>query len=181
MARRHHRRHHYEHHHRHHRRNPDVNIMGLDAVDTMVKAGGLALTQFVDQQLVLPLAQNFIRTNPASLAGKGLDVATTIVSATVAREGVGLLSRKYGEDVFIGGGILAGGKALAALSGGAISLSAAYTGPGSGFRLGGMGAGAPAARPAVGGAVAAPAIAALPPGGQANYPRPATVDSDVGL
>lgn len=190
------RRHHYR-----YRRNPGELgfVAGIDVADTLVKAAGLSLTQFVDQQFAFPLVSNVAKLSTSNMTGKLADVGTTVVSAVVAREVVGLFSREYADDIFAGGAILAGGKALGAVSGGAISLTATYPPALGRFGLPGMaGAGAaPAAMTAAatgaaagtggtivsgsGSGVAPTAMAALPPGGQANYPRPATVDSDVGI
>jgi hypothetical protein len=196
MARRHHRR-----HYRHNPYNPGElgYIAGIDVSDTLIKAAGLSLTQFVDQQFAFPLVSGVTKMSTSTMAGKLVDVGTTIISAVVAREAVGLVSREYADDVFAGGAILAGGKALGAVSGGAISLTATYPPMLGRFGLPGAGgggapvaltsaaagavsgvAGVGASGPMGGGVPMAP-MAALPPGGQANYPRPATVDSDVGI
>lgn len=183
----------------HYRRNPGELgfVAGIDVADTLVKAAGLSLTQFVDQQFAFPLLSNVAKLSTSTMTGKLADVGTTVISAVVAREVVGLVSSEYADDVFAGGAILAGGKALGAVSGGAISLTATYPPALGRFGMGGGAAGltpaamTAAATGAAGGAAGAVATAgtsltptamsALPPGGQANYPRPATVDSDVGI
>ena len=99
--------------------------------------------------------------------GADLNGKTFVITGTLSR---------YGRDVQFGGLILTAGKALGAVvpgfSLGTPSLPAA-------FQRFGMPGAAPAA--AMAGRAAPVALPALPPGGQANYPRPATVDSDVGL
>lgn len=173
MARRHHSR-----HHPHHRHNPGLpHLFGADLEDLGAKAAGLAITQFIDQQFAQPLSRQVFK-NQAGAMGKIVDVVTTGISAVVAGEGVNLLSHRYGDDVKTGGLILTVGKGLGVVipgfSLGQPSLPAAL----NRFGLPG-GAPAAVAMPAGVGAVAP--MAALPPGGQSNYPRPATQDSDVGI
>lgn len=182
----------------HYRRNPGElgYVAGIDVADTLVKAAGLSLTQFVDQQFAFPLLSNVAKLSTSTMTGKLADVGTTLISAVVSREVVGLVSSEYADDVFAGGAILAGGKALGAVSGGAISLTATYPPGLNRFGMGGGGVTPAAMTAAATGAVSGTAgtittagsggasvasMAALPPGGQANYPRPATVDSDVGI
>jgi hypothetical protein len=194
--RRHHRRHHrrnpgletvaafnpHRRHHRHHyRRNPPgPKVLGEDAVDLAVKASGLALTQFVNQQFAAPITRNVFK-NQAGIMGKAVDVGTTALSAVVAGEGVGLVNRGWGRDIRFGGLLLTAGKALGTVipgfSLGTPTLPAAF----GRFGLPGATPAGPAVAPAAAAAAGAVPVAALPPGGQANYPRPATVDSDVGL
>ena len=101
MARRHHRRHHHERHH-HYPHNPNPRILGEDMADLGVKASGLALTQFVNQQFAAPIVRN-VFPNQAGLMGKAVDIGTTAVSAVVAGQGGGLVSRRYRRDVQFGG------------------------------------------------------------------------------
>lgn len=171
-----HRRHHYR-HHEHHRRNPGIpHLFGADLEDLGAKAAGLALTQWLDQQFAQPLSRQVFK-NQAGVMGKLVDVGTTALSAVVAGEGVGLLSHRYGDDVKTGGLILTVGKGIGVIvpgfSLGSPSLPAAL----NRFGLPGGGGALTAVAP---GAAVVP-LMALPPGGQPNYPRPATVDSDVGI
>lgn len=175
MAR--HRRHHYR-HHEHHRRNPGLpRLFGADLEDLGAKAAGLALTQWIDQQFAQPLSRQVFK-NQAGMMGKLVDVGTTAVSAVVAGEGVGLLSHRYGDDVKTGGLILTAGKGIGVIVPGFSLGSPSLPSGLSRFGLPGA-TGAPVA--IAPGGVALNPVLALPPGGQPNYPRPATVDSDVGI
>lgn len=163
---------------RHYRRNPE-SPLSVDWMDTAAVASGLVITQFVDQQFLQPVVGKML---PAGgVTGKLADAATTAASAWGAGELVGFLSREYGNDVARGGYILAAGKAISAVVPGVSVGTPTYPASLGKFAPFGAPAALPVATATAAGAAATAKMAALPPGGQDDYPRPQTVDSDVGI
>ena len=88
-------------------------ILGQDPGDILGKAFGVAFTSFVNDKLVAPIALRFIPINGGEMLSKLVDAGTTVLSAWVGGQAIGIIDRSVGKDVEFGGLILAGGKVLA--------------------------------------------------------------------
>ena len=87
-------------------------ILGQDPGDILGKAFGVAFTSFVNDKLVAPIALRFIPINGGEMLSKLVDAGTTVLSAWVGGQAIGIIDRSVGKDVEFGGLILAGGLLL---------------------------------------------------------------------
>jgi hypothetical protein len=94
------------------RANP-IDLFGEDVVRVGAMAVGLGAAAFVNDKLLHPIVSNLVPGISTGQTGaKLMDAATTAVSAWGIGEAVGVLDRRIGRDMKIGGLILSGGKVL---------------------------------------------------------------------
>jgi hypothetical protein len=106
---------------------PNPTVFGVDLVDAMVGAAGAAGAGYLNDKILAPVSQGIVGgvTNANNTIGQLVDAFTTILSAWVIGRVVGTVDRRAGRVAELGGGMLGGGKAIAAFVPG-FSLSARF-------------------------------------------------------
>ncbi len=99
--------------------NPIANpqLLGVELVDVVVGAAGLAGTAYVNDKLVAPLTKRVLPSLYASeFVAKVVDAGTTLLSAWALAQVVDILTPAHiARQVLAGGGILAGGRLISAV------------------------------------------------------------------
>lgn len=91
--------------------NPD--ILGQSIPDLGILGLGLAGTAWVNDSLLSPLARQFMPSMSGGVVGKVIEAATTVASAWLLGEGVGMLFGSHERNlVHQGGGALAVARAI---------------------------------------------------------------------
>lgn len=152
------------------RDNPRILGMNVSIEDLLMKAGGAFLTAAANDKFVSPVLRRMLPgwNDSKNAVLKAVDAGTTLLSAIFVTKAAGMVgaSQRIADNLFEGGGILAGGRAYSIVSD-QFSLNAEYPTPSA------------LAEIAVG-AFRVPA-AVTPPANSAQLPAPAALPAGIGL